>query len=198
MKLHTTFLSLLIGTLIVLFSCNSTTEENTESVTDTEEDKDNQTFYEKGREISKAMQGVLLSNVSSAIQVGGTSHAVEFCNTRALPLTDSISQKYDVRISRVSDKNRNPANAANESELKLIEAMKLNGIKDTVINMESGSVYYSTIKTGMPACIKCHGNSESDIEANTLKMIDSLYPNDKAKNYSLGDFRGLWKIQFQQ
>lgn len=198
MKLHITFLSLLSGALLVLFSCNSTTEENTESKTETEEVKDNHTYYEKGREISQTMQGVLLSNVSSAIQVGGTSHAIEFCNTRALPLTDSISQKYGVRISRVSDKNRNPANAANESELKLIEAMKLNGIKDTVLNMESGSVYYSTIKTGMPACIKCHGNPESDIEANTLKMIDSLYPNDKAKNYGLGDFRGLWKIQFQQ
>lgn len=198
MKLQSTFLSLLSGALLVLFSCNSTTEESTEPAMDTAEVKDNHMYYEKGREISQTMQGVLLSNVSSAIQVGGTSHAVEFCNTRALPLTDSISQKYDVRISRVSDKNRNPANAANEAELKLIEAMKLNSIKDTVLTMETGSVYYSAIKTGMPACIKCHGNPESDIEANTLKMIDSLYPNDKAKNYGLGDFRGLWKIQFQQ
>lgn len=191
--------NLFFGTLVFLYSCSSDSSDTVENTDQPEIDR-SIAFYDKGREISQAMQGILLSNVSTAINAGGTAHAVEFCNTRALPLTDSLSKVYNVLISRVSDKNRNPINAASAEELELFDLMKQYQIKDTVImneNSDNQTVYYSMIKTGMPACIKCHGVPETDIESQTLHMIDSLYPNDKAKNYKLGDFRGVWKIVFE-
>lgn len=191
--------NLFFGSMVILYSCGGESSNMAENTDEQEIDR-GASFYGKGREISQAMQGILLSNVSAAIQAGGTAHAVAFCNTRALPLTDSLSEVHHVKISRVSDRNRNPMNAANAEELELMDRMKHFQIKDTVItNLDSDkpAVYYSMIKTGMPACIKCHGAPETDIESNTLQMIDSLYPNDKAKNYKLGDFRGLWKIVFE-
>src|SRR5690606_20395573 len=64
-----------------------------------------------GDSISMEMQHVLLQNVGEAIQKGGTNYAVEFCNIQAMPLTDSIADHLKVYIQRLSDKNRNPANA---------------------------------------------------------------------------------------
>lgn len=189
------FFALLFTGIVLLTACGSDSNKITEGIEPT---NDNSDIYEQGRSISQEMQGILLANVSGAIQVGGPSHAVSFCNTRAHSLTDSISKKYKVQISRISDKNRNVLNAANQSETALIDVMKKNGLQDTVMTSQGVTTYYSTIKTGMPACLKCHGSPENEIEPTTLSKIDSLYPNDKAKNYRMGDFRGLWKIQFQQ
>lgn len=197
MKTYHLHFGIFIAGNILLLSCNSNSTDSETGATQHEEIDKSETYYDKGREISQAMQGILLSNVSAAIQAGGTAHAVEFCNTRALPLTDSLSKLHNVKISRVSDKNRNPINAASAEELELFEMLKSNQQKDTVLMKDGSSVYYSVIKTGMPACIKCHGAPETDIETTTLHMIDSLYPNDKAKNYKMGDFRGVWKIVFE-
>src|SRR5690625_7009174 len=55
-------------------------------------------------------QVTLLSNVANAIQQGGTEHAVEFCNTKAISLTDSIAGLYTVAIQRITNKPSNPNN----------------------------------------------------------------------------------------
>lgn len=199
MKLNT-FLSILIPAgILILFACSNETEYQSESL-EQDQTTDLQNYFERGRSISQKMQGILLSNVSGAMQNGGPAHAVDFCNTRAIPLTDSISDLEHLTISRISDKNRNPDNTASAEELDLISEFKQKKLKDTVLKWNSNSnyTYYATIKTGMPACMKCHGNVETDINAETLQVLDSLYPEDKARNYVLGDFRGLWKIEFTQ
>ncbi|MFZ9028637.1 MAG: Tll0287-like domain-containing protein [Crocinitomicaceae bacterium] len=199
MKLNT-FLTLLIPAgILILAACSNNPETESDSMQE-EKIVDLQKYIEQGRSISQKMQGILLSNVSSAMQKGGPAHAIAFCNTRAIPLTDSLSEVEGVKISRISDKNRNPNNFASSDELKLINQFKTNNLKDTVLSWDNNEnyVYYSTIKTGMPACMKCHGSVDADISSETLNALDSLYPEDKAKNYSLGDFRGLWKIEFAQ
>jgi len=47
----------------------------------------------------------------------------------------------------------------------------------------------------MPTCIHCHGKTE-EINPKVLSKIQKYYPNDKAQNYELNDFRGLWKVTF--
>jgi len=199
MKLNT-FLTLLIPTgILFLVACSNDTQMESDSLQE-EQPANLQKYIEQGRSISRKMQGILLSNVSSAIQNGGPAHAIAFCNTRAIPLTDSLSELEGVKISRISDKNRNPNNIASSDELELINQFKTNNAKDTVLSRDNNEnyVYYSTIKTGMPACMKCHGSVGSDISPETLNALDSIYPEDKARNYALGDFRGLWKIEFTQ
>lgn len=149
-----------------------------------------------GDSITQILQQALLAEVQHQIKSGGTEGAISYCNEMALHLTDSLAKKNDVSIRRISSKNRNPMNGpvANE-ELLLVEMEKLNRY-DTLIKDRVGSTYYKAIHLGMSACLTCHGIPMNDISKTTLAIIDSLYPNDLARNYSLGDFRGVWKVQF--
>src|SRR5690625_1857785 len=60
--------------------------------------------------IATISQTTLLKNVSSAIEIGGTEYAVEFCNEKALSITDSLSSEFDLKLSRISNKTRNSNN----------------------------------------------------------------------------------------
>ena len=97
-------------------------------------------------------------------------------------------------IKRVSDKNRNPDNAANAAELKIIEQFKAQLAKKEELKatMENG-VFYAPITTNS-MCLQCHG-SEKDIKPETLAKIKSLYPNDKAIGYQENEMRGLMVIK---
>ncbi|MCG7858962.1 DUF3365 domain-containing protein, partial [Flavihumibacter sediminis] len=56
--------------------------------------------------------------------------------------------------------------------------------------------YYKPILL-QPMCLTCHGQPNSNIPASLVATIDSLYPNDLAKGFSVGELRGLWQIRFQ-
>ncbi len=49
--------------------------------------------------------------------------------------------------------------------------------------------YYSIVTNAL--CMQCHGKKGTDINANTLKEINQLYPNDKATGYAINEIRGL-------
>ena len=108
---------------------------------------------------------------------------------------DSLSKEYQVKISRVTSQSRNPQNKASKTELSLINTMKLANIHDSLFVSGEKKTYYKSIFIGMPACLKCHGN-ESEIGQQTFETIKKLYPKDAAINYELGDFRGVWKVEF--
>lgn len=147
--------------------------------------------------IATVSQNVLLQNVAAAIQKGGTEYAVDFCNVRAIPITDSLSKEVRVSIQRISDRNRNPENNLNTETDRSVfnEFKKKQELVDTLFKAKSQYVYYKRISLAMPTCMKCHGNPQADIEEKTLQKINIFYPNDKAIGYTLNDFRGLWKIE---
>lgn len=144
-------------------------------------------------------KGVLGKNLLAAIKAKGTPHAVEFCNTRAIHLTDSMAQSLKASVRRVSDRPRNPSNQANEAELAYILAPKeqLSGgakIKPQLQAVDGKDVAYYPIMTN-EMCLQCHGAPEADIQANTLARLASLYPEDKAKGYGPNELRGIWVVE---
>ena len=152
---------------------------------------------EKGNNVSTVTQAALLTNVAAAIQKGGPAYAVEFCNLEASGITDSLNGVFNCTISRVSSRNRNPENALASATDKQLWAIFENGtVSDTVVQHGEKLVYYKPIRTAMPACLKCHGVSGTDIDSVTVQKLQTLYPNDLATGYALNDFRGLWKIEF--
>lgn len=154
-------------------------------------------YIETGNQIATNTQAVLLSNVAAAIQQGGPSYAVEFCNLKASYLTDSLSQFHQSTISRISAKNRNPENGLQtETDILVWKNFGTNDLTDTLLQAGNKLVYYKIIKTAMPACLKCHGSPGTDIDSLTIARLNDLYPSDKATGYALNDFRGLWKIEF--
>ncbi|WP_167619207.1 Tll0287-like domain-containing protein [Maribellus sediminis] len=162
---------------------------------------DNETytkFQARGNDVTNLAQGTLLVNVGSAIQQGGPKYAVEFCNLKAGGIIDSLNLIYNCTISRVSDKNRNPENGLKDKIDRAVwSTFSANDQIDTLLQVKNNFVYYKRINTAMPACLKCHGNPDTDINPTTREKLQKLYPNDLATGYKLNDFRGLWKLEFK-
>ena len=172
--------------LFLCFACSSKLDQETYNK-----------YQKSGQEITANVQAVLLSNVGKAIQTGGPEYAVEFCNLEASSIVDSLNGVYDCEISRVSAKNRNSKNAlSTEQEKEMWRIFSEQQLADTLVKSGNNLVYYKPIRIGMPACLKCHGNPETDINPATRAKLQELYPADLATGYQLNDFRGLWKVEF--
>jgi hypothetical protein len=57
-------------------------------------------------------------------------------------------------------------------------------------------VFYAPIVIPMDTCLQCHGEPGRDITEANLALIRSLYPDDAATGFRLGQLRGLWKVTF--
>lgn len=150
--------------------------------------------------IAQAVQKELILNLTRAIEKGGTAYAVDFCNTQAMSLTDSMSKQYGVRVQRISGKNRNLANVLktpNDHAFYTLFSEQAQ-LKDTIIQEDNQMVYYKRIHIAMPTCLGCHGDPQKDIDPETLRKIQLFYPYDLAKGYTLNDFRALWKITYPE
>lgn len=153
-----------------------------------------------GDTITAKSQKVLASNLKKAIQEGGSTHAIQFCNIHAIPLLDSIENAFDVNVRRVSLNVRNPKDKPDSLERIILEAYHYNQeheepLESNIQKVDASSVLYTkpiTINNGM--CLSCHGEPGKDISEETLNKIDELYPNDEARNYKFGDLRGMWSI----
>lgn len=160
-----------------------------------------ESYGERGLKLAMATKTELGKNLLQAIQNYGEDGAVEFCNTRALPITDSMSKVLNANIKRVSDKPRNPLNQANESEIDIIKEFKdklLNNEKPgykVVENQDNVLAYYPIITNQM--CLKCHGTKDKTLLLKTKQKIDELYPSDKAIGYGENEVRGVFVVEMQ-
>lgn len=146
------------------------------------------------KKIAEETKKNLVTNLTQKISENGTENALEFCNVNAIPLTKQLEDQHNVTIKRVSDKNRNPDNAANETERKYIDFFKEQlALKQKLEAKFDNGVFYAPITTNS-MCLQCHG-SEKDIKPETLAKIKSLYPNDKAIGYQENELRGLMVIK---
>lgn len=161
--------------------------------------KTEKTFADIGLEYALGTKKILGKNLMEAIQKKGTLEALSFCNIQAIPLTVSMSTKFNASIKRVSDKNRNPNNKANTEELKYIaqfkkELVAKKEIKPVVIEKENKVQFYYPIETNT-MCLQCHGKQ---IKPEVSKQIMKLYPKDLAIGYSENEVRGIWSITFDK
>ena len=154
---------------------------------------------EVGQNMAMKTKGVLGKNLLKAINSKGTENALSFCSNRALPLTDSMAVSLNAQIKRVSDKNRNPKNKADQDELAYIESTKKRLLKGEepkpqIMTVDSKQLAYYPIMTGK-MCMQCHGQVHTEVLPATLSKINSLYPDDKAIGYKLNELRGIWVVK---
>ncbi|NWF88411.1 MAG: DUF3365 domain-containing protein [Ignavibacteriaceae bacterium] len=160
------------------------------------------TPVEQGLQFALQTKAVLGRNLLNAINTKETENALEFCSLKAIELTDSMSLALNVKIKRVSDKNRNLSNAANEEELKYIIAAKDLLSKNQKLIPRITEIngrwvaYYPILIDRM--CLQCHGQKNADIKPKTLNMIKKHYPNDKAFGYKENDIRGIWVVDMKK
>lgn len=156
-------------------------------------------YEDIGLEYALSTKQVLGKNLMETIQKKGTLEALNFCNVQAIPLTDSMSVKYHSKIKRVSDKNRNSENKANEEELIYLEQFK-NDLankresKPIVKEIDGKIQFYYPIPTNA-MCLQCHGKQ---IKPEVQRQILKLYPHDLAVGYDENEVRGIWSITFDK
>lgn len=158
-------------------------------------------YADIGLEFALTTKQVLGANLMGTIQREGVETAVDFCHIAAYPLTDSMAQVHQAQIQRISDKPRNPNNAADKDDLVHIQKYKAlaqanKEMEPTVIERENDVLFYHPIITN-DKCLLCHGPKEN-IAENVLVALQSRYPADQATGYDTNEVRGLWKIIFSK
>jgi len=158
-------------------------------------------YQKEGGHYASETGKVLMKNLTEAIGKGGTEYAVDFCNIKALKLTDSMSAVFPVSIKRVSDRVRNSKNTANASEQEYIaqvrSILEKGEVPKPMLTESETTVsgYYPILTNTL--CMNCHGET-STIESNTLAKIRTLYPEDAATGYSINQIRGLWVVEMKK
>ena len=160
-------------------------------------DADTQTAAAKAaiKELASSLQAEL----KGAMQGGGSVAAIGVCNTRAMPLTAKAAANHGMALSRVSLKNRNPANMPNDWQtdvLEYFEQQKSAG-KDVKTLTWSETVstgvgrefrFMKAIPTG-EVCLRCHG---AKLAPEVNAILSQLYPEDRATGFNQGDIRGAF------
>lgn len=159
-------------------------------------------YLEKGKAIAAATFGELSTHLQAAMQEGGVSNAIQYCNLNAYDLVDSLSKVHDATIRRTSLKVRNPEDAPTPAERAVLEQyaeMEAEGqsLKPLVKTLENNQVaFFAPIRVNA-FCLQCHGTPGETIKTEDYAVISGHYPNDQATGYSAGDLRGMWSIQFR-
>lgn len=139
----------------------------------------------------------LSGKLKEKMQSEGPAGAVAYCNVEAERLTSEKAGEV-LSIGRVSEQNRSPQNVPNEKESEILKHYRAvfeqgETPQDTVVLEGDVAHCYRPIML-QPLCLNCHGVPNEQILPETLAVIDSLYPADKARNYRIGDLRGMWHV----
>ncbi len=162
---------------------------------------DDATYMKLGKEIVGDIGPLLKDSLVGSMKKGGPLEAIKFCNVQATELTKSFAEEHNADTKRVSDKNRNPENAASPAELEVMahyrQLMEAGEplLPKVVLNEQGRKNFYAPILTANE-CLACHG-AASEMQPELVQLIDSLYPTDKAKGYAVKELRGLWSVNFR-
>ncbi len=149
-----------------------------------------------GKRGSTMLLQTLGKNMKKRMKNGGVMKALDFCSNEAYSLTESVNRKLPngVRVKRVSEKFRSPANKASSDELAVLKnfetMQKSNIILPPYLVQKVNKhtyKYYKPLLITKKVCLKCHGNIK-DIDLK--RAIASRYPIDNALGYKMGDLRG--------
>ncbi len=158
---------------------------------------DKAALVESAKTAVQAMAGQLKGELEAGMKAGGPANALGICNTKAAEITKAVSAEKGLLISRTSLKVRNPDNAPNEWQSKVLqdfEAQKAAG-KDPATIAYAEIVgnefrFMKAIPTGA-ACLNCHG---TDLSPAVTAKLTELYPQDKATGFKEGDLRGAFVV----
>ena len=183
-------------TTVLLFTACSYTQVNNNTI----DIKTEQEMKTKAMKAIKTVAGSLQSTLSMKVKEGGLSNAATFCSTHASSLSKEVSKTLDdgVKLKRISDKPRNTMAQANREQLAIFDEIKsklANGEKVDMLVKQKSQNHYQVYKPIIitAKCLNCHGNDEKR-NPQAYEIISKKYPNDKAIDYKLGDFRGAFLV----
>ncbi len=156
----------------------------------------------QAREVVREFAGALKKTLKQHLSSGGPVEAIGACRLRAPVIAAGIGKRWGWEVGRTSLKTRNPANDPDDWEravLERFEARKAAG--EDPAKLEYHEVvqvggrrlfrYMKAIPTA-PLCLSCHGEN---LGAEVAARIDELYPQDRARGFSVGDIRGAFTLK---
>ena len=158
-------------------------------------------MLEKGSALIDQSIQTLTGELQAALQAGGPALALKHCQTRAVPLTDSLGQTGQIQLKRSSLQVRNPANAPDADEKTRLETYAeqlAKGEKLKPILEKDAQGRWLLTKPILMAepCLKCHGQVGKSLSEAQQALILQHYPQDKATGYEAGQLRGIWALRF--
>ncbi|MBL7744165.1 MAG: DUF3365 domain-containing protein [Chitinophagaceae bacterium] len=156
----------------------------------------------KGDSLISLTFDTLRNTLLRAIGKNGLPGAVAFCNTEATGLTNTYATER-VIIRRSSDKVRNPANAPDSLEQRILSSfyqmIKQKKELTPVLEKDAeGNLHYFKPIIFQAMCLDCHGDRSTQIKPDVWRTIQYKYPADSAFNYKEGDLRGVWHVLFKK
>lgn len=151
---------------------------------------DQKAQQQKCEEAVKAMAGRLMGELTTALDSGGPSGAIEVCRTRAPEIAAAISNEYGLLIGRTSFRLRNPANAPPEWAAKLVRDQVAEPTWLAGPDGRLGGLLPIRLKA---QCGMCHGPKDQ-IDPKVLSAIEESYPDDAATGFKEGDLRGWFWV----
>ena len=154
---------ILLGLCLVMVAMNCSSDQQVEVTTQAE--------VAAAKAAIKALAGALQTELKGAMQTGGPVAAIGLCNTQAMPITQKVATDQGLSLSRVSLKNRNPANLPNEWQIAVLEDFEQKKVAGQDIGnlawsetVNVGGVqefrFMKAIPTGA-VCLNCHGTNIS-------------------------------------
>jgi hypothetical protein len=195
MKLNKLVITSTITATILFTACSATKSQ----INTPKEDN----YKEIKLEAKKAILtvgGTLKKTLGQKAKEGGIPKAAEFCSTNATILTKELSKTLPegVKLKRITDKPRNSINQANAEQLEVFNKIKTKIAKGEKVDMlveQKSKNHYQVYKPIMikAKCLNCHGDKNKR-NPKGYDIISKKYPNDKAINYKLNDFRGTFLV----
>ncbi len=147
--------------------------------------------------------GTLMGEVQKSVREHGLASAVDHCASRAQELSTLIGAEEGVTIRRVTEKTRNPVDAPDSYERRILAQFAAMAQRGEI----SASTVHAEVVTGnagrtlrylkpimvMKQCLGCHGSPDS-IAEDVRSALRQHYPSDLATGYGEGDLRGAVSV----
>jgi hypothetical protein len=160
-----------------------------------------QVYAVRAQDWAQAFGKNLQTHLRAALTQAGPLAAVEVCQVQAPRIAKESGAQQGADIGRTSLKVRSPANAPDAWEAQVLADFAARQAKGEALDkMEYYAVvaqdnqrqfrYMKAIAVQQP-CLLCHGET---LEPSLQAKITTLYPQDQATGYKLGDLRGAFSV----
>lgn len=146
---------------------------------------------------ARRLGSALKAELEAALRSSGTVAALGTCRIKAIEIAARISAETGMQVSRTSLKPRNPYNAPNEWQhrvLRTFETRNAAGEDPATLNystvVDEEFRFMKAIPTA-PVCLACHGDQ---LMPEVSARLAELYPHDQATGFRVGDLRGAFVI----
>ena len=158
-------------------------------------------WVEQSRALATQFGSELKGELGKAIASGGPVAAIEVCRSRAPEIAARLSQESGARVSRTALRVRNPANAPDDRQRRVLEefsaelaAGKAEGPLEAVLEIRRGDEVERRYMRAIPTdalCLTCHGKT---LAPELAAAIASAYPGDQATGFEQGQLRGAFSV----